>query len=233
MSENTFTHSTHPVSNSDKTTTTPVFRGTKTAADLYAEADRRVVGPNPKAEQYAPAILSTIIDWAIATWKIEPLGGGLVGFQCSSGGSSAPGEPPPHTFEDMGIALCGYFGPEGRARAEAAFVPERVAELNRISPVFVSVFESESKAPNHYVCGKGLTAVLANRKMKFVPGKEGHWMRFRKLDGTHVDATVYPYVKGSTIVCIVPMGLTGNIELEISLEINGSIRSAVYPFVLG
>ncbi|HZS54498.1 MAG TPA: hypothetical protein VFA65_08845 [Bryobacteraceae bacterium] len=55
-------------------------------------------------------------------------------------------------------------------------------------------------------------------------------VRFQKSDGTWVTATDYPYVKGSTIVCGVPTGLTGQLALEVTVEISGSGRTGAYPF---
>ena len=89
-----------------------------------------------------------------------------------------------------------------------------------------------SGLPNHYVGGQGLTLVLGNRTMNFDPTNENHYVRFRKPDGTWVKAASYAYFKGNKIIAIPPASLTGQVEMEIALDINGSVRSATYAFPL-
>lgn len=171
-------------------------------------------------------------DWTIVGWKIDPLGDDLIAFLCGCGGSSLIGQEAPNTFDDLGIELRAHYGDTGRARAQAAFTAEKVGEQNRVAPVFVSVYNSENKQPNHYEPLKGLTIVLGNRRAVFDTANQSHRVRFQKADGTWVTAAGYPYIKGSTIVCLPPTGLTGQVTLELTLEINGSIRTGIYPFPL-
>ena len=78
---------------------------------------------------------------------------------------------------------------------------------------------------------KGLYIKVSNNRFGFDPAL-GCKIRFRKADGTWVDAAGYPYVKGKVVVCTPPTGLTGTVNLEMSALINGALRTSEYPFPL-
>lgn len=232
MPDNTFPYITRPATHGTAITTMPKYRGTKTQAEVYAEVTARLGGAAPTVENVTRTLAQVILDWTITGWKIAPLGDGLIGFLAGCGGSAPVGQEPPRTFEDMAVELRGHYGPAGRDRAAAAFSAEKVGEQNRVTPVFVEVYDSDTKTPNNYEAGKALTIILGNRKPKFDPTQTGQWVRFRKSDGNYVNAASYPYVKGNTIVCLVPATLTGTVELELSLELNGMVRTGRYAFPL-
>jgi hypothetical protein len=213
-------------------TTMPKYRGTKTQAQVYAEVLSRLGTNGPTVENITRILCQVIIDWTIACWKIEPIGDGLIGFQCGCGGSAPVGSEPPNDFVGIGVNLNGHWGPAGSDRAEAAFSAQKVGEQSRVTPVFAEVYDSASRTPNHYVAGMAITIITANRNGKFDPTKTGNVVRVRKADGTYAVCTVYPYYKGNTIVAVIPAGVTGAVELHLSMEINGSIREGIYPFPL-
>ena len=230
MSE-TFPYITRPISSGLGITTQPKDRGEKTTAEHIAAVVAKTGKSAADVELILRASDEEIVDRSIEGWKQEPRFG-LIGFQCGSGGSVPVGGAESWDFESMDIALRCHYGEAGRQRAEAAFSAEKVGEQNRVAPVFLEVYDSDTKSPNHYVAGKGLTLIMGNRRMKFDPAA-GSLVRFRKSDGTYVNASNYPYVKGTTVVCTVPTGLTGSLEIEITMEINGSLRTGTYPFAIG
>jgi hypothetical protein len=232
MADNTFQYITRPSTQGNTITTMPKYRGTKTQAQVYAEIAARLGSTPLTIANVIQTHDQVIIDWTTAAWKIEPLGDGLIGYVIGSGGSSPIGQEPPHTFDEMGIDLRGHFGTAGRDRSRAGFSAEKVGEQNRVTPVFVEVYDSATKTPNHYVANQGLTIILGNRNPKFDPTQTGQWVRFQKSDGTYVTSSSYPYIKGNTIVCVPPTGLTGTVELEITLELNGMLRTGRYSFPL-
>lgn len=232
MAEDSFCYMTRPSTNAATITTMPKYRGTKTQADVHAEVAARLGAAPPTVPNIIQTLCQVIIDWTIQCWKIEPLGDGLIGFLCGCGGSSPIGAPPPNSFEDMSVELRGYYGSAGRDRAAAAFTAQNVGSQNRVAPVFVEVYDSESKTPNHLVANKGLTIILGNRNGKFDPTNPLHFVKFRKGDGTFVMAAGYPFIKGNTIVVTAPAGLVGPVELHLAMELNGSVREGIYPFPL-
>jgi hypothetical protein len=232
MPDHTFPYVTRPATQGNTITTMPKYRGTKTQAQTYAEVAARLGATPPTIENVARALAQVVIDWTIAGWRVAPVGDGLIGFQVGCGGSSPVGQEPPQTFEEMGIDLRGHYGPAGRARAQAAFSAEKVGEQNRVTPVFVEVYDSATKTPNNYTAGEALTIILGNHNPKFDPTQTGQWVRFQKADGSYVMAAGYPYIKGNTIVCLVPATLTGTVELELTLELNGYLRTGRYAFPL-
>ncbi len=232
MADNTFQYVTRPSTAGNTITTMPKYRGTKTQAQVYAEAQTRLGATPLTIANVTRTINEVILDWAICGWKIEALGDGLIGYAVGCGGSSPIGQEPPNTYEEMRIELRGHDGAAGRARAKAAFSAEKVGEQNRVAPVWVEVYDSASKLPNHYVSPGTLTIILGNRNGKFDPSQTGQRVRYRKADGTWVLAGGYPYIKGNTIVANVPAGLTGALELEITMELNGSLRTSTYAFPL-
>ena len=232
MAENTFQYVTRPTNVAGTLTTMPRYRGTKTQDDVYAAAAARTGLAPAIVAQAIKGASEVIIDLTIEAWKIEPLGDGLIGYQCGCGGSAPVGTEPPNDFIGMNIGLNGYYGDAGRDRAEATFSAEKVGEQNRVTPVFSEVYDSASRTSNHYVSPGTLTIVLGNQKAKFDPNQSGNFVRYRKADGTFVLAGGYPYYKGRTIVANVPAGLTGSLELRIQLELNGSLREGIYAFPL-
>ncbi len=212
-------------------TTQPKYRGEKTTAQTIADVAAETGKSAADVEAILLSTFRKVIDNTTSGWKHEAFFG-LIGFQCGSGGSAPIGGPESWDFESMDINLRSHYGEEGRQRAEAAFSAEKVGEQNRVAPVFLEVYDSDTKSPNHYVAGKGLTLIMGNRRMKFDPAA-GCKVRFRKSDGTYVDATNYPYAKGTTVVCTVPTGLTGSLEVEITIDINGGLRTGTYAFPIG
>lgn len=131
----------------------------------------------------------------------------------------------------MNADLNCHWGNAGEARARAIFSSEKVGEQARSAPVFVEVYDSETREANHYQAGKGLTVRFSNRKFEFAT-PTGCKMRFGKADNTIVDAAGYPFVKGNTVVCTPPAGLSGTVFLIGCALINGTLRTAEYPFPL-
>lgn len=232
MPDNSFCYITRPTASGHNMTTMPKYRGTKTQEQIYAEVAAKTGSSPAIVAQVVKGLCETIVDDTIACWKVEPLGDGLIGFLVGCGGSSPVGTEPPSTFADMGIDLRGYYGPTGRDRALAAFSAQKVGEQNRVTPVFTEVYDSATKTHNHYASPGSLTIILGNRQPKFDPNASGQFVKFRKADGTFVVASAYPYINGKTIVVSVPAGLTGSLELHLSLELNGSVREGIYPFPL-
>jgi len=232
MEDNTFPYVVRPAPRGLKLTTMPRHRGTKTQLQVYAEARRRLGTTPETVENVTRTVNQVIIDWTRQGWRIQALGDGLIAYQCGSGGQHTPGDDTPPTFDALAIKLRGRYGPAGRARAQAAFRAEKVGEQNLVTPLISRVYDSATKTANHYVAALSLTIIVANRNFKFDPARPGHYLRFQTSDGTEVAATSYPYLKGNTIVCIVPPGLTGPLLLTLSAEINGFLRSATYPIPL-
>jgi hypothetical protein len=226
----TYQYITRPTSAGNATTTQPVYRGTKTKPQLITEIQSRL-GANPVTVE---AVLRThhevVIDWTTQGWKIDTFDD-LIGFRLTVGGSAPTGEPEDWSYDAMNADLNCHTGNAGETRSRAIFASEKVGEQARSAPVFVEVFDSETKEANHYQAGKGLTVRFSNRKFEFdTPG--GCKMRFRKADNTIVDAAGYPYVKGNTVVCTPPAGLSGTVFVIGCALINGTLRTAEYPFPL-
>ena len=233
MQELTLPYFTLPATDNIHLTARVKYRGTKTQAQVYAEAEVRR-GNAPLTFALATRLVNEVVlDWSIQGWKIEALGDGLIAYACACGGSCLMNQELDPSFEGMEVQLRSHYGEAGRARAKSAYSAEKVGEHNRVSPVFTRVYDSESGLPNHYECGKGLTLILGNRNATFTPASNtNHRVRFQKADGTWVVAATYPYIKGNTVVVLVPAGLTGMVNLEISIGIRGSVRTAIYPIPL-
>lgn len=229
MSES-FQYITRPTSDGTAIMTGPSYRGTKTKAELTAEIAARLGSAPVTIDEVIRIHHEVVIDWTTAGWKIEAYDA-LIGFRATCGGSSGIGDPEDWNFDTMKINLSGSWGPTGEARAAGQFSAEKVGEQSRVIPVFSEVYDSESKTPNHYVIGKGLTVQFSNRRFKFDTAA-GCRMRFQKGDGTFVNAAGYPYVKGATVVCTPPTGLTGSVNLEATALINGALRTTLYAFPL-
>jgi hypothetical protein len=226
----TYQYITRPTTAGNATTTQAVYRGTKTKAELLAEVATRIGATPLTAELALRTAFEIIIDWTTQGWKIEPYDD-LLGFRVTIGGSVPTGEPEDWSFDSMNADLNCHWGNAGEARSRAIFSSEKVGEQSRSAPVFVEVYDSETKEANHYQAGKGLTVRFSNRKFVFdVAG--GCKMSFRKSDNTVVDASGYPFIKGTTVVCTPPTGLTGTVSLISCALINGTLRTAEYPFPL-
>lgn len=225
-----FDYIVRPTSDGDRITTQPSYRGTKTKGEVIAEITARLGADPIGIEPVVRLFQEVVVDWTIGGWKIEAIDG-LISYRDTSGGSKPMGATEDWDFDNMNLSLSCQWGPAGEARARALFSASKVGEQNRVVPVFSEVFDSDSGTPNHYVVGHGLTCRFANRTFKFDLTR-GCKLRFQKSDGTWVDAASYPYIKGNTVVCIPPAGLTGAVSLEVHACIGEAMRSAVYPFPL-
>lgn len=229
MSES-FQYITRPTSSGDATTTQPVYRGTKTQAEVIAEIQARLGATPITIDNVLCTYAEIIIDWTTQGWKIAACHD-LISFRLTVGGSSPIGEPEDWNFDTMKADVNCQWGETGEARSRALFTAEKVGEQSRAAPVWVEVYDSETKEANHYQVGKGLTTRFSNNKFEFLPAS-GCKMAFRKSDNTKVDAAGYPFIKGKTVVCTPPAGLTGTVYVECTALINGSLRTSEYPFPL-
>jgi hypothetical protein len=226
----TYQYITRPTSAGNATTTQPVYRGTKTKAELLAEITARLGSQPVTPELIIHIHHEVIIDWTTQGWKIEAFDD-LIGFRLTIGGSNPTGAPESWEFDAMNADLNCHWGNAGEARSRAIFTPEKMGEQARSAPVFVEVYDSETKEANHYEPLKGLTSRFSNRKFEF-NAAAGCKIRFRKSDNTYVDAAGYPFIKGSTVVSTPPSGLTGTVFIECTALINGTLRTSEYPFPL-
>lgn len=213
-------------------TARPKYRETIPPETIYAEILLRASGAPLTPERVFQLGCQIILEYCLSGHKVGPMGDDAIMFQCTCGGSTPIGEEMPHTFDGLQIALDCNFSFTSRAWAKTNFTAEKVGEQNRVVPIFVAVYDSMSGLPNHYVGGQGLTIVLGNNNPEFDPTNQNHYVRFRKQDGTWVKAASYAYFKGNKIIAIPPADLTGQVEMEVALTINGSVRSAVYAFPL-
>ena len=225
-----FQYITRPTSDGNATTTQPVYRGTKSQTDIVNEVQARMGATPLTIDEVICTFMETVIDWTTQGWKVAPCHD-LVGFQLTTGGSSPIGGAEDWNFDTMKADLNCQWGDVGEARSRALFTAEKVGEQSRAAPVWVEVYDSETKLPNHYQVGKGLSTRFSNNKFEFLPAS-GCKIRFRKADNTFVDAAGYPYIKGKTVVCTPPAGLAGTVNVEITALINGSLRTSEYPFPL-
>ena len=221
---------TRPTSVGDATTTQAVYRGTKTKDHLVAEIQTRLGTTPPTIDLILCTFSEVVIDWCTQGWKIAPCHD-LIGFRLTTGGSEPTGAPEDWNFDSMNIDLNCHWGETGEARSRALFASEKVGEQSRSAPVFVEVYDSETREANHYEVLKGLCCRFSNNRFEF-DATRGCKMRFRKEDGTFVDAAGYPYIKGKTVVCTPPSGLTGTVHIECTALINGALRTSEYPFAL-
>ena len=227
----TYQYITRPTANGEGTMTQAVYRGTKTKDDLVAEITTRLAGtPNPPIDAILCTFSEVVIDWCTQGWKIAPCHD-LIGYRLTTGGSNPIGTPEDWNFDSMNIDINCHWGETGEARSRALFTAEKVGEQSRSAPVFVEVYDSETKELNHYQVAKGLYMKVSNNRFEFDPAR-GCKVRFRKADNTYVDAAGYPYVKGKVVVCTPPAGLTGTVHLELTALINGALRTSEYPFPL-
>ncbi len=225
-----FKYITRPTSDGNATTTQPVYRGTKTQAEVIAEVTTRLGATPPTVDNVLCTFFEVVIDWTTQGWKIAACHD-LLAFRLTIGGSTPIGAPEAWDFDSLKANLTCQWGETGEARSRALFTAEKVGEQSRAAPSWVEVYDSETKELNHYQPLKGLTCRFNNNRFEF-DSTAGCKVAFRKADNTLVDAAGYPYVKGKTVVCLPPTGLTGTVDIEITALINGTLRTSEYPFPL-
>jgi len=226
----TYQYSTRPTSAGDATTTQAEYRGTKTEAEVRAEIQARLGETPLSIDLILRTAFEVIIDWTTQGWKVTPCHD-LMSFKLTTGGSTPLGAPESWDFDSMRITMNCLWGAAAEARSRAQFAAEKTGEQGRAVPEFVEVYHSETREPNRYEPLMGLYCRLGNNRIRF-DRAQGCKMRFRKADNTYVDAAGYPFVKGNTVVCTPPAGLTGTVYLECTALINGALRTAEYPFPL-
>ena len=204
------------------------YRGTKTKAELLAEVATRT-GANPSPELVIHTYFEVVIDFCKQGWKCEPFDE-LIGFRFTCGGSH-PTNNFQGSFESLDISPSCNLGEAGVLRASDDFTSEKTAEQARVGLVFTLVKDTFTGGQDHYTADKTLQVDVANKKIAFDRNQSSNIVRFRKTDGTFVNSPEV-ILKGRTFSIRVPTPLTGSVELHISCEINGSLRTSIYSNAL-
>ena len=109
-----FKYITRPTSNGNATTTQPVYRGTKTQADVIAEITTRHGATPITIDSVLCAFSEIVIDWTTQGWKVAPCHD-LIGFRLTTGGSAPIGGAEDWDFDGMNINLTCQWGETGEA----------------------------------------------------------------------------------------------------------------------
>ncbi len=215
----------------DQITTSPDYRGTKTAEEVIAAIQTRLGSAPPTIAAVLTTFHELIIDWCKEGWKIAPLGD-LLGYRFSSGGSEDDSDFQP-TFDNLKIAPVVVWGDAGRGRAEAEFSAENTGHQGRLIPVLTRVTDNWGGQVNEYTAGKSVLIELGNRKGKREFDRtNGSKVQFRKVDGTLIEASDYGEPGSSKITAQVPAGTTGALAVIVTMMINGALRSGEYSTTL-
>jgi hypothetical protein len=208
-------------------TTNPDYRGTKTAAEVFAETQTRLGATPLTIANVLTTFHEVVIDWCKEGWKIAPIGD-LLGYRFTSGGSEDDSDFQP-TFENLRIAPAIQWGEAGRARAEADFTATNTGHQGRAVPVIIRVSDNWGGQVNEYTAGKSVLIELGNRKGKFEFDRaNGSKVQFRKTDGTLVEATDYGEPGRTKITAQVPTGTTGPLTVVVTMMINFALRTGEY-----
>lgn len=216
----------------NQVTTSRQSRGTKTQGQFYAELTTRI-GTQPLT---IPLVFKTgfelINEWITEGWTIAPIED-ILGFFLPSGGSFEDTNVQP-TFDNMNHKPACNWGDAGRGWVAGNITYENQGHQGRIKPEVIRVTDNWTGQPDHYTGGKSVHIVLGNKKGRPQFNRSlGCKVRFRKADGTLVEATDYGAPGTTEIDAQVPAGTTGNItEVIVSCLINGTLQDGSYTTIV-
>ena len=151
-----------------------------------------------------------------------------MGFTYACGGSQDTPDFSP-TFDNLNMGLSSFVGKTGDTRARDAFTAVKTGQQGRLVPVVLSVTDLRTKATDHYTPGAPLQVQLANRGATYDSADAQQGIFLRGANGPAVALADCALYRGGLLTGTVPAGVTGPQELSVTLAINGSNRTTVYP----
>lgn len=203
------------------------YKDTITSDDFIARLASQTGKPVADVQAIMTAAVQSIIDLTIDGHRIAALAG-MIGFQVTCGGSQDSPEFAP-TYDNLNIALNAFLGKAGDQRAKAGFSAVKTGQQGRVVPVMLSVLDLRTRTNDHFTPGAQLQVQLANNAAKLDPADATQGIFLKPSNGDPRRLNDCALYHGGLLTGTVPTGIAGAQELSVALNINGSVRTSVYP----
>ncbi|MBE7495722.1 MAG: hypothetical protein HS117_12295 [Verrucomicrobiaceae bacterium] len=156
-------------------------------------------------------------------WSPEMFG--MISFRPTSGGSGAlPTDF--HNADDINADVSISFTAEAIRQWRATLTLESLGEVGKITPVIETIIRQPDMAVDKYTA-LGLCQVRGDH-MNLDPTDLNQGVFLKAGSDPEVRVTGYAAIEPTSIVFLVPAGLTGALQVRIATFINGSVRSYTY-----
>lgn len=223
-----FCYYTRPLPGQQTYTGQAKHRGTRSSEETIAAVAARCGLTMEQVEGCVGHLWKYIIEQSMDCWRLHPILG-YFGFQGTCGGSHPKPDFMP-TFSNLAMDISLRIDKPALEYMKAKFQSENVGHHSLLVPEVRRVTNMNNGIANSYTPGKPIQVELSNSKGKLDLEKTAQGVFFRSLTtGMNERAVDYSYYKGSLIACTVPEHLTGPQQLSVSLWLNRSVRTGVWP----
>lgn len=193
-------------------------------ADLLAAVAAATGVTAPQAEAVIKTFLNKLLacsagcDWSPSLF-------GLVNFRPTSGGSS----PTPdgfHNADDINADVALSFNAETIRQWRSTLTLQSMGEVGKITPVIDTIIRQSDLAPDKYT-PLGLNQMRGDH-LGLDPSDSVQGIFLKPGSNPEVRVTQYATITPSSVVFLVPDGLSGPLTVRVAVHINGSVRSYTY-----
>lgn len=222
-----FNYYTRPLAGSLRYTGQADYKGFLRTEEVVADLAQKTGLSAAQLETALRGLGEYVIDKCMEGWRIEPLFD-LLGYNATCGGSHPTDNFFP-SYENLAMDMRLRMGKDAHIRAKRNFTAECTGRHNVAVPRIVRVTNMHNKLPNCYTPGKPLQVEVEGGRVTMDTDEPNQGIFFRAANGTMVRAADYGYNRGTVFGCNVPLGLTGEQQLCICLEMYNSVRTGISP----
>ncbi len=160
-------------------------------------------------------------------WSPEMFG--MISFRPTSGGKKAQPDDF-HNADDINADVAMTFSAETIRQWRSTLTLESMGEVGKVTPVIETIIRQSDKAVDKYTA-LGLCQIRGDY-MNLDPADLTQGIFLKAGAAAEVRVTEYAAIEPTSIVFLVPTGLSGPLTVRIAVFINGSVRSFTYTNVI-
>lgn len=205
-------------------TTRPIKGEAETEAEILATLAADTGLTAPQCEAVVRSFLNKLLACSAGCgWS--PLLFGLISFRPTSGGSS-PDPDGFHNADDINAGVSLAFTAEAIRQWRSTLTLESMGQVGKITPLIDSVIRQSDKAVDKYTA-LGLCQ-LRGDYLDFDPSDTNQGIFLKPGAGAEVRVTEYGGIEPTSVIFLVPAGMTGPVTVRVASFINGSVRTYTY-----
>lgn len=193
-------------------------------AELLAAVAAATGVTSPQAEAVIKTFLNKLLacsagcDWSPNLF-------GLFNFRPTSGGSSATPDGF-HNADDINAGVALSFSAEAIRQWRSTLNLESLGEVGKLTPIIDTIIRQSDLAPDKYTA-LGLNQMRGDH-LGLDPSDATQGIFLKAGAAAEVRVSQYATITPSSVVFLVPDGLSGPLTVRVASYINGSVRSYTY-----
>jgi hypothetical protein len=205
-------------------TTRPIYGEIISEDAFFDLVSARSGKPPEECASLFDAIVDTLVDCAGGGAHTTGLRGRLR-FRPACGGSQ-PGPDDFNTVEEINADVALSLTAEKRDRWRSTLSLHSHGSRGKVTPIVATILSQQTGEPDKYQPGTLIELVGRNLRMDRTDPSQGVF--FTSGTDPEVRATVYGPVSPTSIIALVPEGLSGSLRLRVAVHLYGSVRSFSY-----